>query len=789
MTRINQTLLTKLFVNPAPQPKREEVGMYFNRLHSRMFPNSDDFIEFLSAQSIDRQYESAERIIQRLCYYSNFPPSYYALMDVVCAEHYQKSGTSASDKHIPRDHFLHLVFLYLLGIYIFFYDAEFYSNIVDSNRFERDSTSLGNIEYSCIKDFISEWKYFCLFHDVGYTPEILGNKSFSTKKEKTEIQKKLKGDSGGYKASFEKNETLKQITYWGTIEILSKLVFSWIVISNSEEYVSPRHKVFKHFQRQRLFHRDSDALSITPFDFCELPPSCISGRFLDRRVCSNQCLKQLLPVFDADRITVIGIDKESGQLGFVFYTGEHGHREFVFTEQAGSEAELNSFFSSPNMILFDDYLPLHYDFQYVLSGDDGQFKDHLKLLGITDYFPSVCSQANEVFECAYKGIRCEEQFLDFSFVLFSWLCKQIEHSYYGTQLEGYLDKQKFSFDRYDSEDIVSELSRRHSIISQRILNSIGKYKDELRDTCNSLLSQEIKKLLVPVQGFSSLEEMIGKHTSNYFSCVFEIVGDIRKKTIFKEQLEQTIRDKIQKEIDVMQLFSHIYVQVKSMLNKSDSWFEYDYIESTVKKPSFLGACISKKLNFLMGMNIEQVEKEYGLRHGITVDHGVASACYAASIFYCYRCAIEMVKAPQERLLLSILLDIPGIIEDSKVGYISDYDHVFTTVLYAIFTHNLYPSHFLEESKGRGYKTKMSDPFTYLALLCDSLQDWNRPKNLHPARMDGAPIVKASEEYNIEVSENGIIISDTATKSSDWISQNINGLSDFLDSIGAYIRKA
>ena len=788
MTRINRTLLTKLFENPTPQPKRKEVLRYFNRLHSRMFPASDDFIEFLSAQSIDRQYECAERIIQRLCYYSNFPPSYYALMDVVCVEHYIKNGISNTDNHIPRDHFLHLVFLYLLGIYVFFYDAEFYSKIIDSNRFERDTPPLGNIEYGCIKDFISEWKYFCLFHDVGYTPEILGNKSYKTKKEKTEIQKTLKGSSGGYKASFEKNETLKQITYWGTIEIISKLFFSWIVISNSEKIVSPEHKMFKRFQRQKLLHRYADMPEITPFEFKEFPPSFITGRVLDRRVCSNQCLKQLLPAFDIDKITVIGIDKESGQLGFVFYTGEEGNREFVFTEQANSEAEMNSFFASPEMILFDDFLPVHYDFRYVLTGDDGQFKDHLQLLGIANYFPSVSRQIEEVFGCAYKGIRQEEQFLDFSFVVFSWLCKQVEHSYYDTPLEEYLNIQKFSFDKYSQENITNELSKRHAIIFQRILNSIGKYKDELRNTCNSLLSQEIENLLVPVCEFSSLEEMIEKHTSKYFSCVSEIISDIRKRTIFKEQLEQTIRGKIQKEIDIMELFSHVYVQVKSTLSKSDSWFEYDYINSTVKKPLFLDGCISQKLSSLMELSIENVEKEYVLRHGITIDHGFASSCYAASIFHCYRCAIEDAKAPQERLLLSILLDIPGKIEDSRTGYISDYDHVFTSVLYAIFTHNLYPSHFLMESKGRKYKTKMTDPFSYLSLLCDSLQDWNRPKSLHPAWMDSAPIMKASEEYNIEISENGIIVSDTAAKSSDWIGHNISSLSDFLYSVGAYIRK-
>ena len=222
--------------------------------------------------------------------------------------------------------------------------------------------------------------------------------------------------------------------------------------------------------------------------------------------------------------------------------------------------------------------------------------------------------------------------------------------------------------------------------------------------------------------------MIEKHTSNYFSCVSEIVADSITKTVFKAQLEQTIMDKIQNEIDLMQLFSHLYVQVKSTPSKSTSWFEYDYINSTVKFPNFLDTYISEKLRLLMQMGIDEVNREYELKHGITVDHGIASACYAASVFSCYRCAIETATAPQERLLLSILLDVPGELESSRARYISNYNHVFSSVVFAIFTHNLYPSHFSEGSKGRDYKAKMTDPFSYFALLCDSLQDWNRPKN-------------------------------------------------------------
>ena len=152
MTQINNTLLSRLFLDPNPQPKNKEVISYFKEIHHRMFPNSDDYIEFLKAQSVDRQYESAERIIHRLCYHANFPPSYYALLDIICVENYQEKGILDTDTYVPRDHFIHIVYLYLLGIYVFFYNTEFYTKIIASNKFERNGFILANVKYDCIKE-------------------------------------------------------------------------------------------------------------------------------------------------------------------------------------------------------------------------------------------------------------------------------------------------------------------------------------------------------------------------------------------------------------------------------------------------------------------------------------------------------------------------------------------------------------------------------------------------------------------------------------------------------------
>jgi hypothetical protein len=793
MTRINETLLFSLFEKPEPQPKNKRVKEYFDYLHTRIFPNPNDFIDFLTAQNIDRQYESAERIIKRLCYYANFPPSYYALMDVVCVEHYQKTGISNMDLYIPRDHFLHVVYLYMLGIYVFFYNPEFYSRIVSSNKYERQGNSVGNIECNCIKDFVSEWKYFCLFHDVGYTVEILGNSKIKSDKERKNTQEQLLNTAGGYKASFGKNETLKEITFWSTIEILSKLIFTSLVLLNSEEAISPNHKMFRQFMSTALKHYGPNNTAVS-IEFDNIPQTILSGQVLDR-VFSNHCLKRLTPVLNINRITVIGIDRESGKLGFIFYHGENGSGEFVFTEDASTS--IQSLLATPDLLLFDDYEPSQFNLLYLLN-DNTWFIDQLKSLGVNSYYEHTSSQLCMKYKEKYKEITDEAQFLDFSYLIFDDLCTQIGSNYYGSILESYLDGQLFSFGDKNPNEATNAISSRNKKIAQRVLSSIEKYQKELLDNCNTQLIDEINKRFTRVMSYNSLDNLIDQHIDCYFDCVSDIANDLLNKKVFKHQISKEIEKKIDNEIKLLHVFSQLYIQVRSTLDNTvasldDSqkkpWFEYDYSKGKVTAyPTFLEEMISTKICDRMKMTMEKVSSEYQLLHGITIDHGIASAYYAGGIFHGYRLALERADIPQKQFLLSVLLDIPGRIDDHRIGYISDYDHVFTSVLYAIYTHNLYPSHFSGESNGQKYKTRMIDPLSYLALLCDNLQDWNRPKSLHPAWMDSRPIQKASEEYDIQVSEVGIIISDVASKSTNWIDDKIEELSAFLDSVTSYVKK-
>ena len=782
MTQINNTLLSRLFLDPNPQPKNKEVISYFKEIHHRMFPNSDDYIEFLKAQSVDRQYESAERIIHRLCYHANFPPSYYALLDIICVENYQEKGILDTDTYVPRDHFIHIVYLYLLGIYVFFYNTEFYTKIIASNKFERNGFILANVKYDCIKDFISEWKYFCLYHDIGYSAEILGNENKFRNRKK--VQSELKKIPNEYKASLGQNAILKQTSYWGTLEILSKLLFTKLVISNSSENIFPDHKIYRIFKQQSLIRCCTKTSISKNIKFNEIPQEFLSGIQLEK-IYSNHCFKKILSSIDLNDVIIIGLEKESGYVGFVTFLQE-GSRIYVYREGMERDSEFNRLLEMPDIITFDDYSPKTFEFVYLLR--NANIEDRISSIVSEDFFDSVYYQTKNIFESDFKSISDEANFIDFPYTIYCWLHKKVKTRLVNTKLEAYLDNQKFSFESKSKPEIIEDLLKRNRLIRQRILESLDEYHYVLSRECNELLRQRIEKEIPKPNKNTSPDEMLSSYIEQYFQVLLDIAKNDSTKELIRNDLSNKILSQIEDEVSLLQLFSQVFVQVKSTLDKSDVWFEYNYITGETKTTPFLEASISKKLqDKMMIPDIATVCKEYNLYHGNTVDHGIISAQYAASVFLCYRNALLKAHNVQEQLLLSVLLDIPNEIEQSHVRYIINYNHVFTNVLYAVFTHNLYPSHFDKNSKGAEYKTNMSDPFTYLSLLCDALQEWNRPRSLHPSLFENHPLKGASEEYNIDVKDNCIFLSDTDVSNNGWIDNNITTLKTYLANIDAFVK--
>lgn len=140
----------------------------FYRLRKTIFPCEKSFKDFLDEQNYSQKIELAKEIIDRVLYEMCIPVPYAMPRDVL--RHEVRLGAITEGGYASRDHFVHCVNLYLLGLYMFFCFKPFHKSIVDS--FARLRKAAGIDVGSAVGDFVSAWKTFSFLHDVGYPLEM-----------------------------------------------------------------------------------------------------------------------------------------------------------------------------------------------------------------------------------------------------------------------------------------------------------------------------------------------------------------------------------------------------------------------------------------------------------------------------------------------------------------------------------------------------------------------------------------------------------------------------------------
>ena len=182
-----------------------------------------------------------------------------------------------------------------------------------------------------------------------------------------------------------------------------------------------------------------------------------------------------------------------------------------------------------------------------------------------------------------------------------------------------------------------------------------------------------------------------------------------------------------------------------------------------------------------GQWIQAVMNEYKTRD--LFDHGFESTKYAASIFELLRNSIASPKKAEEWMLIDILFSIsnPYKKREFLTMYIDNYNHIFSEVLYSIFIHNIYPNCFPTTSPLYNIQTTIANPFAYLALLCDSLQKWNRSQSIFSPLLEIRPSKHASNQYNIIVKSDGIYLyEEDDEKSQARLARDIEGMTHLKD---------
>jgi len=165
---IRDTLLKALFLNPNPSRRSA-----YDDARRYLYPNESDFVEFLRTDSEQEMVLLAKGILLDLVFVSYCPPPSHLLINLFNSQKTDIETIKDGD-FVPRDHFVHLVHLYLLGIYLFAYHDSLHRRCTaDLNRQRRQSLdwSVQLSDVSGYRLFVTMWRQFVLYHDLGYPVE------------------------------------------------------------------------------------------------------------------------------------------------------------------------------------------------------------------------------------------------------------------------------------------------------------------------------------------------------------------------------------------------------------------------------------------------------------------------------------------------------------------------------------------------------------------------------------------------------------------------------------------
>lgn len=731
---ITKTLCKSLFVSPSMVRFNKE----YNSLLNFIFPSKELFILFLEEENFEQQTYLAEKIILRLSYESIFPPPTRLLFNTLLMESEifgeKKSG------HIGRDHFVHLVHLYLLGIYSFFYHQVLSENIFIYFRNIRSATNFysKNLSKSIVKDFIVGWKYFVLCHDIAYPIEYsLGNNKIKQEKKERYLQ------------SY--NNVSKFIGKDLALRSLSKFIGVSKLLINKTEY---------SFNEIVKPHLKNDSLGIDTSKYMQLEK--VYGFNTIRTICSIFKREKIIPVlFDKHSMLPLLVyiyekeeEKDSYNV-FIYETKNYKNTPVLKNIKEVSDAPFNKEFIHSNKFYWIYFVNSEFTIEKIVS----QYFPSVK----TDSFDKTIDYIHSITLSQYSMVINDASFKQYCFDIYMVLYK----------LAGYFIAEditsKPNYTKYLA-DVISDFSkdiplRISDIIRQMLcekLQDIDFEKDmNEKSTIYNVILDYLKLTSV------SLEDLAQK-------VALQLKSNIQLQYQSKRDLTN-IRDSLKTQFDKKEINNYL----KILIDKDE--ISYDTLISNSDERL---SKIIKRLNKIIEKNkIDSLDNllKYKPRFKNVpqkfFDHSISSSLIFLSIISVYE-QLEIVKEEPFKTLLDVGF---GIDTSSEVGYIKHkFETIFSETCFAILIHNIYPEYL--ETKYKKYRTKLEDnPFSYFCILMDSLQQWDRKFQVNQAYND-LPYNTVSKGFNIEINNNKFRVSEYNSRLD--IRRSLNnlklGIDDYLE---------
>lgn len=779
-----------MFTNPQPEIFKKE---YF-QLSNRIFPCKQTFIDFLNETEYEKLVEYAKNIVIRLSYESNFPPPILLLENLLKLES-NVDHRILFDNYIGRDHFVHLVNLYLLGVYLFFYMPLFgksvYEEFDDLNNFNHFNA---NGKLKTLKNFIRAWRSFVIYHDIAYPIEAFFRA----------IPGQRKYVEGYVEPFVGINKYIKGET---TIRVLSKILTLYIMLAQTEKknhelapyltnltestYILDKHLSF-NFKIEINIERDQTKINLIETN--NIIEEDLIKQFEHyqeaEKVFGFESLKYLLALYDKKEIIGVLICNETHNVMAInCYVKSKKIRLNIVPKKISQT--LTQTLTYDECLFNDEMFPIkNMHWKYFVKDVHKKKEFILNLFGNME----VNTPANDVFHSITKMIELNEntrfykitndkQFKDYCFNLYNYIHQNCINMFYKDSL-----KKPIEYRNYLMTSNYNDFLKKYSLM---IFNHLSDY-------------------------MGSNPSELDMDDINIYNPEF-VVEQLFKKIIEKkkeaiEHISKSIIEKYNQEIDtqtymceMLNIITDCLVSTPDdmVLYKSLNDFYCD--DNLCSILNSLDENLAEKVNGklkLNNMSIIQLFNEYReddlldnnsksaeAKIKVQQDHGILSAVIQV-YSYEFLEKTNFKSLEQTTGLKSFNDRILWNYTTSKDDMVNKHKKTSDLVFHAIFTHNIY-SDSIKRILGKEYSFKTtltSSPFAYFAIFSDSLQPWDRRRIVHQD-FRKIPYNIYSSSFDIAIKDNILYISETGNQI-DIIKEFANlkkGLDDYLEHASDYIR--
>lgn len=708
---INHRLRVSLFESPPPVS-----NALFKRLFCRMFPDVDAFVRFLSTSSYDEQCDISVTILLRLSHESDLPPTNRLLLNLLAFEANQ-TGQHSKELFVGRDHFVHLTYLYLLGLYIFWYHERFHSALVSHFSFSVTGSPQSIDDYQAAHNFLSAWTGFVLIHDVGYPIEgaFSGNSNTSYVKPLTKLDKNL-----------EKELALRCIS---RLMALSALCHSRPMAFEDSYSRQFKSGYFNNAVKQpELF---SKSLDIAQWHNAIRMPTGTGMSLLPM-------LESIAPLSDILAV----IESARDRIPLFLYSMSSKAALRLMPAQKGSLGQDAQYLALQEAITCSATTsPASKDFEivfYVRNFAESFLKSKLAACdsdkGTLSQFESLTQAYMTSHPLPFSLAEPYRDFNDCSF-----------HFYYAV-----LRDMDYIADDDERTTSVDDLAAQWNAGARAIGQLENRLTREIAAYFNDVLRRRSRTL--KAEGISLSERGL----EGYLDLLLNSVLD-KRTTV--QSLTRKLTSQLKTQVDIDSKLRKVFKSVRLAVSK-----EYSLPRNSEDTPinEFLGRLKAESLSnssehlFQRVLNRFEVASKLSREKVIDyrpdyippnssfMDHGVFASLIG------FRIATTVLHGVPNENETNVIPRLCFARTHSQKALEAEgqLKMIFENVLYSVLVHNIYPHNLGEE--GESFRTRPQDnPFAYFALFCDSLQTWDRRRLINPAyskRIRGT----SANQFDIEI---------------------------------------